>query len=57
MHTALASPRWWVIRSRRNAFGGAVEAFQKALAIDGTLEAAKSNLTRAEQLAAMERAS
>jgi len=46
-----------VIRSRRNAFGGAVEAFQKALAIDGTLEAAKSNLTRAEQLAAMERAS
>jgi tetratricopeptide (TPR) repeat protein len=46
-----------VIRSRRNAFAGAVEAFQKALAIDAGLEAAKNNLTRAEQLAAMERAS
>jgi tetratricopeptide (TPR) repeat protein len=46
-----------VIRSRRSSFAGALEAFQKALAIDAGLEAAKSNLTRAEQLAAMERAS
>jgi tetratricopeptide (TPR) repeat protein len=45
-----------VVRSRRGAFPGAVEAFQKALGVDGSFEAAKTNLTRAEQLAAIDRA-
>jgi tetratricopeptide (TPR) repeat protein len=45
-----------VVRSRRGAFAGAVEAFQKALVIDANLEEAKTNLSRAEQLAAIDRA-
>jgi len=45
-----------VVRSRRGAYPGAIEAFQKALAIDAGLEAAKANLARAEQLAAIDRA-
>lgn len=54
------SPALWnnlgVVRSRRGAYPGAVEAFQKALAIDADFEAAKTNLARAEQLAAIDRA-
>ena len=46
-----------VVRVRRGAFPGAVEAFQKALTADPGFEAAKSNLARAEQLAALDRAS
>jgi tetratricopeptide (TPR) repeat protein len=45
-----------VVRTRRGAYGGAVEAFQKALAIDGSLDAAKSNLQRASELFAIDRA-
>jgi tetratricopeptide (TPR) repeat protein len=45
-----------VVRSRRGAYPGAIEAFQKALAIDSGFEAAKANLARAEQLAAIDRA-
>lgn len=45
-----------VVRTRRGTFGGAVEAFQKAIALDANLEAAKSNLLRAQQLFALERA-
>jgi tetratricopeptide (TPR) repeat protein len=45
-----------VVRTRRGAYGGAVEAFQKALAIDGTLDAAKSNLQRASELYSIDRA-
>ena len=45
-----------VVRARRGAFPSAVEAFQKALAIDASFETAKTNLTRAEQLAAIDRA-
>ena len=45
-----------VVRTRKGAFGGAVEAFQKALAIDGSLDAAKSNLQRASELFAIDRA-
>jgi tetratricopeptide (TPR) repeat protein len=45
-----------VVRTRQGSFGSAVEAFQKALAIDGGLEAAKSNLQRANELFAIDRA-
>ncbi|HKD11000.1 MAG TPA: tetratricopeptide repeat protein [Thermoanaerobaculia bacterium] len=45
-----------VVRSRKGAYPGAIEAFQKALAIDAGFEAARANLTRAEQLAAIDRA-
>lgn len=46
-----------VIRVRRGTFPSAVEAFQKALTADPAFEAAKTNLARAEQLAALDRAS
>ncbi len=45
-----------VVRSRRATYPGAIEAFEKALEIDGNFEAAKANLARAEQLAAIDRA-
>jgi tetratricopeptide (TPR) repeat protein len=45
-----------VVRTRRGAFAPAVEAFQKALSIDADLESAKSNLTRARELYAIDRA-
>ncbi len=45
-----------VVRTYRGAFAGAVEAFDKALALDGGFEAARSNLARAQQLSALERA-
>ena len=45
-----------VARTRRGAFAPAVEAFQKALAIDANLEVAKSNLARASELFAIDRA-
>jgi tetratricopeptide (TPR) repeat protein len=46
-----------VVRVRRGAFTGAVEAFRKSLSLDPRLDAAKTNLARAEQLLALERAS
>jgi Flp pilus assembly protein TadD len=45
-----------VVRSMRGAFTGAVDAFRKALALDPANEAAKTNLARAEQLSALDRA-
>ena len=45
-----------VVRSMRGSFGGAIEAFRKALAVDPNNEPAKANLTRAEQLFALDRA-
>lgn len=45
-----------VVRSQRGEFAAALEAFGKALAIDANFEAAKKNLARAEQLAALDRA-
>jgi tetratricopeptide (TPR) repeat protein len=45
-----------VARTRRGDYAGAVEAFQKAIGLDGNFEAARANLARAEQLASLERA-
>ncbi len=45
-----------VVRTRRGNFTGAVEALPKAIGLDASFEAAKANLARAEQLAAIERA-
>ena len=45
-----------VVRTRRGAYAPAVEAFQKALSIDAGLESARSNLTRARELYAIDRA-
>jgi tetratricopeptide (TPR) repeat protein len=45
-----------VVRSMRGSFSGAVDAFHKALAFDPANEPAKTNLARAEQLAALDRA-
>jgi Tfp pilus assembly protein PilF len=45
-----------VARTRRGNFIGAVDAFEKAIGLDGNFEAARTNLARAEQLAAIERA-
>ncbi len=45
-----------VVRTRRGSFAPAVDAFQKALSIDANLEAAKTNLVRARELYAIDRA-
>lgn len=45
-----------VARTREGDYAGAVQAFQKALDLDGNFEAARTNLSRAEQLASLERA-
>jgi len=54
------SPILWnnlgVVRVDRAAYDGAIEAFQKALAIDAGFEAAKANLARANELAVLEKA-
>jgi Tfp pilus assembly protein PilF len=54
------SPVLWnnlgVVRVERGQYAQAVDAFQKALAIDGAFEAAKANLARAQELAALDRA-
>jgi tetratricopeptide (TPR) repeat protein len=54
------SPALWnnlgVIRAQRGNYGSAVEAFGRALALDAGFEPAKTNLARATELAAMERA-
>ncbi len=46
-----------VTRVRRGAYGDAITAFQKALAINAGLAPAKANLDRAQQLLAIEKAS
>ncbi len=45
-----------VARTNRGEFADAVDAFEKAIGLDGNFEAARTNLARAEQLAAIERA-
>ncbi|MEP6801688.1 MAG: tetratricopeptide repeat protein [Acidobacteriota bacterium] len=45
-----------VVRTRKRSFSGAVEAFRKSLAQDAAFAPAKTNLARAEQLSALERA-
>ena len=54
------SPALWnnlgVIRTQRGNYVSAVEAFGKALSLDAGFEAAKANLARASELAAMEKA-
>ena len=45
-----------VARARRGDYSGAVQAFQKAIDLDGNFDVARTNLARAEQLAALERA-
>jgi len=54
------SPVLWnnlgVVRVQRGHYDSAAEAFQKALALDAAFDAARSNLTRAGQLAALEKA-
>ncbi|MGH9317111.1 MAG: tetratricopeptide repeat protein [Thermoanaerobaculia bacterium] len=54
------SPALWndlgVVRVQMGNFSGAVEAFGRALGLDGEFETAKTNLVRAEQLAALDRA-
>jgi len=45
-----------VARTRRGDFTGAVDALSRAIGLDGNFEAARTNLARAEQLAAIERA-
>lgn len=46
-----------VARTKRGDYAGAVQAFQKAIDLDGNFEIARANLARAEQLAGLERAS
>ena len=46
-----------VARIKRGDYAGAVQAFQKAIDLDGNFEIARANLARAEQLAGLERAS
>jgi tetratricopeptide (TPR) repeat protein len=45
-----------VVRMRRGDFPGSVEALHKALSLEGSPDAAKANLDRAEQLLALDRA-
>jgi hypothetical protein len=44
------------VRVERGSYAAGVEAFQKALAIDASLESAKTNLARASELASLEKA-
>jgi len=54
------SPALWndlgVVRARRGNYPAATEAFQKALSLDGKFEAAKANLARTGEIAALEKA-
>jgi tetratricopeptide (TPR) repeat protein len=54
------SPVLWnnlgATRVRRSNYAGAIEAFQKALMMDAAFEAARTNLNRATELAALEKA-
>jgi len=54
------SPALWnnlgVARARRGNYVGAAEAFQKALSLDVAFDAARTNLARSNELAALEKA-
>jgi tetratricopeptide (TPR) repeat protein len=54
------SPALWnnlgVARASRGNYAGAAEAFQKAISLDGSFEAARANLARSNELAALEKA-
>ncbi len=54
------SPALWnnlgVARASRGNYAGAAEAFEKAISLDGSFEAARTNLARSNELAAMEKA-
>ena len=54
------SPVLWnnlgAVRVRRGNNAGAIEAFQKALTMDAAFDAARANLARATELAALEKA-
>ncbi len=54
------SPALWnnlgVARASRGNYAGAAEAFEKAISLDGSFEAAKTNLARSNELAALEKA-
>jgi tetratricopeptide (TPR) repeat protein len=54
------SPALWnnlgVTRTQQGHYAAAADAFQKALSLDGGFDAAKSNLARTNELAAMEKA-
>ncbi len=54
------SPVLWnnlgVVRVERGTYAAGIEAFDKALALDGAFEAARTNRARAGELAALERA-
>ncbi|MFY9551187.1 MAG: tetratricopeptide repeat protein [Thermoanaerobaculia bacterium] len=54
------SPALWnnlgVVRTRRGNYPGAMDAFRKALGLDANFDAAKTNLARTSELAALEKA-
>ena len=54
------SPVLWnnlgVVRVERGSYASGVEAFQKALSLDGAFEAAKTNLARSTELLTLDRA-
>ena len=54
------SPALWnnlgVARASRGNYAGAAEAFEKAISLDSSFEAAKANLARSNELAALEKA-
>lgn len=60
VEASAASAKLWnnlgVVRTRRGSFAEAAAAFRKALELDAKLEPARSNLARAEQLLALDRA-
>ena len=60
IETNTKSPVLWnnlgAVRVRRGNNAGAIEAFQKALTMDAAFDAARANLTRATELAALEKA-
>lgn len=45
-----------VVRARRGAYAEAIDAFQKAIDLDGNFEAARANMARARELALLDRA-
>ena len=60
VQTNTKSPVLWnnlgVIRVDRGAYAAAIEAFEKALAIDASFDSAKANLARTHEIATLEKA-
>jgi tetratricopeptide (TPR) repeat protein len=54
------SPALWndlgVVRTRRGNYAGAMDAYRKALGLDGSFDPAKANLARTSELSALEKA-